>query len=113
MYYDSQDRIMVSLTLMLVIATIVASIQTTLPATPYLKMIDIWLFVAMNMMVYLLVYHTFLEYITKKDDKKDIFFTKSRRNSNLEETTRCAFPSFLLLLCMYLVDNRPESNNVR
>ena len=42
---------MVSLTLMLVIATIVASIQTTLPATPYLKMIDVWLFVAMNMMV--------------------------------------------------------------
>ena len=42
---------MVSLTLLLVIATIVASIQTTLPATPYLKLIDIWLFVSMNMMV--------------------------------------------------------------
>ena len=51
LHYNVQDRIMVSLTLMLVIATIVASIQTTLPATPYLKMIDVWLFVAMNMMV--------------------------------------------------------------
>ena len=53
---------MVSLTLMLVIATIVSSIQATLPVTPYLKMIDIWLFIAMNMMVYLLVFHTFLEF---------------------------------------------------
>ena len=83
---------MVSLTLMLVIATIVASIQTTLPATPYLKMIDIWLFVAMNMMVYLLVYHTFLEYITKKEvnkdlNIKDIFFSKSRRNSKWGDIT--------------------------
>ena len=36
--------------------------------------------------VYLLVYHTFLEYITKKEANKDyslkdVFFTKSRRNS--------------------------------
>ena len=37
-----QDRVMVSLTLMLVIVTIVSSIQMTLPVTPYLKLIDIW-----------------------------------------------------------------------
>ena len=61
---------MVSLTLMLVIATISASIQQveeyeeqslfeqrsififqSLPATPYFKMIDIWLFFSMNLMV--------------------------------------------------------------
>ena len=81
---------MVSLTLMLVIATIVSSIQATLPITPYLKMIDIWLFVAMNMMVYLLVFHTFLEYIIKKEDNKnfqimDIFF--SRKNSKWNDMT--------------------------
>ena len=70
-----QDRTMVSLTLMLVIATISASIQQvsgdvqlflerlishpvsvifslqSLPATPYFKMIDIWLFFTMNLMV--------------------------------------------------------------
>ena len=66
-----QDRTMVSLTLMLVIATISASIQQvdkknsefqkvaqrkvfifqSLPATPYFKMIDIWLFFSMNLMV--------------------------------------------------------------
>ena len=81
---------MVSLTLMLVIATIVSSIQATLPVTPYLKMIDIWLFIAMNMMVYLLVFHTFLEYIIKKEDNNnfaimDVFF--SRKNSKWGDMT--------------------------
>ena len=78
---------MVSLTLMLVIATITASIQTvsestrgssieesifqTLPATPYFKMIDIWLFFSMNLMVISLIFHTYLQYVVKKE-KKDL-----------------------------------------
>ena len=79
-----QDRIMVSLTLMLVIVTIVSVIQMNLPVTPYLKMIDVWLFIATNMMVYLLMFHTFLEYTIKKKTNnnisiQDIFFT--RKNS--------------------------------
>ena len=73
---------MVSLTLMLVIVTIVASIQSTLPVTPYLKMIDIWLFIATNMMVYLLVLHTYIEFILKKGDNNDSDLLFSRRNSN-------------------------------
>ena len=75
---------MVSLTLMLVIVTIVSVIQMNLPVTPYLKLIDVWLFIATNMMVYLLMFHTFVEYTMKKETNnnislKDIFF--SRKNS--------------------------------
>ena len=83
-----QDRIMVSLTLMLVIVTIVASIQSTLPVTPYLKMIDIWLFVATNMMVYLLILHTYIEFTLKKvnynDSTNNLF---SRRKNKHEDNS--------------------------
>lgn len=72
---------MVSLTLMLVIVTIVSVIQMNLPVTPYLKLIDVWLFIATNMMVYLLMFHTFVEYSIKKEENnnislKDIFFSR-------------------------------------
>ena len=46
-------------------------------------MIDIWLFMATNMMVYSLIFHTYLEYITKREENnngsiKDIFFSRSQ-----------------------------------
>jgi len=65
------DRTMVSLTLMLVIATISASIQQSLPATPYFKMIDIWLFFSMNLMVVCLIFHTYLEYVVQTVEKSE------------------------------------------
>ena len=80
---------MVSLTLMLVIVTIVSSIQITLPATPYLKLIDIWLLFCTNMMVLSLVFHTYVETIIKPQthrepaDLDNIFFT-SRQGSKFE-----------------------------
>ena len=61
------DRVMVSLTLMLVIATITAAIQLTLPATPYFKLIDVWLFFSMNLMVLSLVFHTYLEHVVDRE----------------------------------------------
>ena len=98
---------MVSLTLMLVIATISASIQQvsgdvqlflerlishpvslqSLPATPYFKMIDIWLFFTMNLMVVsnlgrtrsrkrlpqvlCLIFHTYLEYVIQTVEQRE------------------------------------------
>jgi len=77
------DRTMVSLTLMLVIATISASIQQSLPATPYFKMIDIWLFFSMNLMVVCLIFHTYLEYVVQTVEKNEKRSTMSilRRNT--------------------------------
>jgi len=77
------DRTMVSLTLMLVIATISASIQQSLPATPYFKMIDIWLFFTMNLMVLCLIFHTYLEYVIQTVEQREKRSTMSilRRNT--------------------------------
>ena len=79
-----QDRVKVSLTLMLVIANITASIQMvrrywngttylilfqTLPATLYFKMIDIWLVFSMNLMVLSHIFHIYLEHVVGKESK--------------------------------------------
>ena len=78
---------MVSLTLMLVIATIVSSIQMTLPVTPYLKMIDVWLFAATNMMGYLLIFHTYIEFKLKYSSNKHSGLLFTRRNSKWGNVT--------------------------
>ena len=44
----------------------------TLPATPYFKMIDIWLFFSMNLMVLSLIFHTYLENIVGKETDKQV-----------------------------------------
>ena len=85
--FHLQDRIMVSLTLMLVIATIVSSIQMTLPVTPYLKMIDVWLFAATNMMGYLLIFHTYIEFKLKYSSNKHSGLLFTRRNSKWGNVT--------------------------
>ena len=108
---------MVSLTLMLVIVTIVSVIQMNLPVTPYLKLIDVWLFIATNMMVYLLMFHTFVEYSIKKEANnnislKDIFFSrKSSRWGDVSGSATRSYtvqnpptqPHFKLLLCLPLL----------
>ena len=55
-------------------------------------MIDIWLFVATNMMVYSLIFHTYLEYITKREENnngsiKDIFFSRSQSRLTKQTAT--------------------------
>jgi hypothetical protein len=80
---------MVSLTLMLVIATISASIQQSLPATPYYKMIDIWLFFSMNLMVYSLSFHTYLQHIIKKNTVLNL--SNKNINNIIGSTSRVAF----------------------
>ena len=78
---------MVSLTLMLVIATISASIQQSLPATPYYKMIDVWLFFSMNLMVYSLSFHTFLQHTIKKNAPPGANGNQNNRHEQLFNKT--------------------------
>ena len=49
---------MVTLTTMLVIATIMSSIQQNLPKTSYYKLIDYWLMFTLNILVITFVIHT-------------------------------------------------------
>eukprot|EP00095_Tigriopus_kingsejongensis_P009466 maker-scaffold1140_size60066-snap-gene-0.4 protein:Tk09466 transcript:maker-scaffold1140_size60066-snap-gene-0.4-mRNA-1 annotation:"cys loop ligand gated ion channel subunit" len=60
------DRIMVTLTTMLVIATITASIQQGLPKTSYYKLIDWWLLFSMNALVLTMCFHTGIAHLCYK-----------------------------------------------
>merc|ERR1711978_698586 len=54
-----QDRVMVSITCMLVIANVQSSINTMVPKTSYLKMIDYFLLYSFNIIIVVMAYHTY------------------------------------------------------
>ena len=54
-----QDRVMVSITCMLVIANVQSSINAMVPKTSYLKMIDYFLMYSFNIIIVVMVYHTY------------------------------------------------------
>ncbi|XP_059086853.1 uncharacterized protein LOC131883401 isoform X1 [Tigriopus californicus] len=57
---DFSDRIMVNTVLLLVMATINASIQNHVPVTSYFKLIDVWLLFCVVVIVIVIVFHTIL-----------------------------------------------------
>ena len=54
-----QDRVMVSITCMLVIANVQTSINELVPRTSYLKMIDYFLIYSFNIIIVIMAYHTY------------------------------------------------------
>ena len=54
-----QDRVMVSITCMLVIANVQSSINEMVPKTSYLKMIDYFLIYSFNIIIVVMAYHTY------------------------------------------------------
>ena len=66
---------MVSITCMLVIANVQSSINTMVPKTSYLKMIDYFLMYSFNIIIVVMVYHTYQashveeEFSPNEDDK--------------------------------------------
>ena len=64
------DRIMVALTVMLVVATIMTSIQSNLPPTAYYKLIDVWLIFTLNIIVILMIGHTILAWRMRKEEEQ-------------------------------------------
>ncbi len=73
------DRIMVTLTVQLVVATMMSSIQDSLPKTSYYKMIDCWLMFILAQLAAIMAFHTFVQYQIKKDKDK-IFFGQMLAN---------------------------------
>ncbi|TRY80611.1 hypothetical protein TCAL_07783, partial [Tigriopus californicus] len=62
-FFDLEDftnRIMVTLTTMLVVATLTASIQTDLPKTAYFKIIDVWFLFILHVLVLIFFCHTLI-----------------------------------------------------
>ncbi|CAB4061993.1 unnamed protein product [Lepeophtheirus salmonis] len=71
-----QDRIMVTLTVMLVVATLTSTIQAGLPKTAYYKLIDYWLMFCFNILVVLMFYHTYIHHYVRQEKMR-----MSSRNS--------------------------------
>merc|ERR1719219_937416 len=54
-----EDRVMVSITCMLVIANVQSSINVMVPKTSYFKMIDYFLLYSFNIIIVIMIYHTY------------------------------------------------------
>ncbi|XP_042220632.1 uncharacterized protein LOC121865361 [Homarus americanus] len=61
-WFDFQNRIMVSLTALLVLSTLFSQITDTLPKTSYFKLIDIWFFTSIVFAFLTILTHTIVEY---------------------------------------------------
>ena len=59
------DRIMVTLTVMLVMVTLQSTVQATLPPTAYYKLIDYWLLSSLIIIIVIMLMHTILAYHLK------------------------------------------------
>merc|ERR550517_2118735 len=62
-----QDRIMIAITTMMVVATIQSSINKMVPKTSYLKMIDYWLLYSFNIMIVIMGVHTWMDSSITRD----------------------------------------------
>lgn len=61
-WYDFQNRIMVSLTSLLVLMTLFSQVADTLPRTSYFKLVDIWFFFSIIYTFLIIMLHTLVEY---------------------------------------------------
>ena len=58
---------MIAITTMMVVATIQSSINKIVPRTSYIKMIDIWLLYSFNIIIVMMVVHTYMDSFVKRD----------------------------------------------
>ncbi|TRY75302.1 hypothetical protein TCAL_15664 [Tigriopus californicus] len=81
------DRIMVTLTVMLVVATIMSTIQQNLPKTAYYKLIDYWLMFILNILASMMLFHTFLQFTIKRDNQSQSFLSRLFRQPESRNKT--------------------------
>merc|ERR1719468_606582 len=62
-----QDRVMIAITTMMVVATIQSSINKMVPKTSYIKMIDIWLIYSFNIIIVMMTIHTYMDSYIRRD----------------------------------------------
>jgi len=80
-----QDRIMIAITTMMVVATIQSSINKMVPKTSYLKMIDIWLMYSFNIIIFIMIVHTTMDRFIPRDPKTQIAINpKVQRKKNTD-----------------------------
>lgn len=75
-WFDFQNRIMVSLTALLVLSTLFSQVSDSLPKTSYFKLIDVWFFISILFAFLTIMTHTIVEYNHHYSSKAD-FNSKS------------------------------------
>lgn len=115
---DFTNRIMVSLTALLVLATLFSQITQTTPSTAYLKLLDVW-FVSCILIDFLIVmFHVAINWIRIKEEEEDeqsrritkvisykaAIFPKSstdqfRRSKSLNKKAKIGVPMLVIIFC--------------
>merc|ERR1712045_1084685 len=78
-----QDRIMISITCMLIISTIQSTIDKMVPKTSYLKMVDIFLIYSFNIVIVIMAVHTYMDMCIHRDDVTGIIVDSGSRPSSV------------------------------
>jgi len=78
-----QDRIMISITMMLIISTLQSSIDKMVPKTSYLKMVDIFLIYSFNIVIVIMGVHTYMDMCIHRDSVTGIIVNKESRPSSV------------------------------
>lgn len=81
-WFDFQNRIMVSLTALLVLSTLFSQVSDSLPKTSYFKLIDVWFFSSILFTFLTIMTHTLVEY-------------KHHYASNVDPNPKTSITSFL------------------
>lgn len=82
-----QDRIMIAITTMMVVATIQSSVGKMIPKTAYYKMIDAWLLYTFNIIIIIMIVHTIMDAFIPRDSKTGLAYNpklKRRKKDNQE-----------------------------
>jgi len=81
-----QDRIMIAITTMMVVATIQSSINKMVPKTAYYKMIDYWLLYSLNIIIFIMMVHTFMDTYIPRDRKTGMAINpRLKRKKNVDD----------------------------
>ena len=79
--FNSQDRIMISITCMLIISTIQSSIDKMVPKTSYFKMVDLFLIYSFNIVIVIMAIHTYMDTQINRDEVTGIIVERERVTS--------------------------------
>ena len=73
---------MISITMMLIISTLQSSIDTMVPKTSYLKMVDIFLIYSFNIVILIMGVHTYMDMCIHRDEVTGIIVNDASRPSS-------------------------------
>jgi len=73
-----QDRIMISITCMLIISTIQSSIDKMVPKTSYFKLVDVFLLYSFNIVIVIMAVHTYMDMCIHRDEVSGMIVDKEK-----------------------------------